>query len=160
MDGGLHERDFYTWTRVQADALRRLAERRENLDAALDLANLIEEVEDLGSEQVFRVQSLLRRFLQHVILIANAPSSRTLNHWRGEALNFRQSARNRYLPSMRQRVEARLDREWQGAVRIAEAKLGRELPHLPNACPFALDELLDEDAELTPLLAPLAPPPE
>lgn len=160
MDGDLYERDFYTWTRVQADALRRLAERRENLDAALDLANLIEEVEDLGSEQVFRVQSLLHRLLQHLIQIANAPAARSVNHWRSEALGFRRGATQRFLPSMRSRVEARLDREWRNAVRRAEAKLGRSLPHLPAACPFALDDLLDEDAELTPLLAPLAPPPE
>lgn len=158
MDGGLYEHDFYTWTQRQADALRRLAERRENLDADLDLAHLIEEVADLGNEQVFRVQSLLLRMLQHLLLVANASQARTVNHWRSEALAFRTQAVRRYLNSMRQLVEPRLDREWRGAVKLAEAKLGRHLPHLAQECPFTLAELLDDDAPLEPLLARLKPP--
>ncbi len=158
MDGDLYRRDFYTWTRQQAAALRRLAEARANLDADLDLPHLIEEVEDLGSEQVHRVQSHLRRLLQHLIQLANAPGSRSLRHWRGEALTFRHTAARRFLPSMRRVVEPELDGEWRAARRIAEAKLGHPLPHLPDACPFALDTLLEEDAPLDPLLARLAPP--
>ncbi len=158
MDGDLYRRDFYTWTRQQAAALRRLAEARANLDAELDLPHLIAEVEDLGSEQVHRVQSHLRRFLQHLLYLATAPESRAARHWRAEALTFRHTAARRYLPSMRRLVEPELDGEWRAARRIAEAKLGRPLPHLPEACPFPLDTLLDEEAPIDALLARLAPP--
>jgi hypothetical protein len=161
MDGGLYDRDFFTWTRVQADALRRLAETRANLGAGLDLPHLIEEVEDLGNEQVHRVQGNLRRLFQHLICLAAEPTARSARHWRGEALGFRHSAARRFLASMRRVVEPGLHAEWRAARRIAEAKLGRELPHLPAACPFALEALLDEDGVgLDALVAALHPPGE
>ncbi len=155
MDGTLHDRDFYTWTREQAAALRRLAETRANLDAALDLPNLIEEVEDLGSEQVHRVESNLRRMLQHLIYLAEQPQARTVRHWTAETLAFRHNAAKRFLASMRQVVEPGLEAEWRAARRIAAGKLGRDLRHLPTPCPFTLDELLDEDLPLDTLLARL-----
>ena len=45
----LYERDRYAWTQQQAAGLRRLAERQVN--STLDLANLAEEVEDLGKSE-------------------------------------------------------------------------------------------------------------
>lgn len=158
MDGGLYERDFFTWTRRQAEALRRLAERREDLDADLDLAHLIEEVEDLGSEQVHAVMGNLGQMLRHLLLLAVAPDDSAAGHWRGEAVAFRGNAAERFLPSMRRVAEPRLDRTWRTARRTVEAKLGRSLAGLPGACPFALDELLDEEAPLDPLIARLRPP--
>lgn len=158
MDPTLYERDLYTWTQVQAEALRRLAERRENLDAEIDLGNLIEEIEDLGREQVGKVRSHLVRLLEHLIYLANAPNDDAVRHWRGEALVFRDGAVAPYLASMRQTVEAKLERAWRAARQAACAKLGRPLPHLSDACPFTLAELLDEDAPLEPLIARLAPP--
>ena len=154
-DGTLHDRDFYTWTREQAAALRRLAEMRANLDAALDLPNLIEEVEDLGSEQVHRVESNLRRMLQHLIYVVTQPEARSIRHWRGEIIAFRHNAARRYLPPMRREVEPKLDRTWRVACRAAAEKLGRDLAHLPSPCPFSLDEQLDEFLPLDTLLARL-----
>jgi len=159
MDGSLHDRDFYTWTREQAAALRRLAETHANLAAELDLPNLIEEVADLGSEQVHRVESNLRRLLQHLLYLAMAPEARSARHWRGECIVFRATASRRYLPSMRQEVEPRLDKTWRLARRAAAAKLGRDLDHLPATCPFTLDTLLDDEGPLEPLIARLTPDP-
>ncbi len=160
MDGDLYRRDFYTWTRQQAAALRRLAEARANLDADLDLPHLIEEVEDLGSEQVSKVRSNLLQFLKHLILVAAAPDDPSMRHWRGELRGFQDGASYPYRASMRQLLEPERDRVWRKARESAEAKLGHPLPHLPDACPFALDTLLEEDAPLDPLLARLAPPRE
>jgi hypothetical protein len=153
----LYEEDFYAWTREQAAALRRLAETRPNLDAGLDLPHLIEEVEDLGSEQVHRVESNLRRLMQHLIYLAQATEPRSARHWTAEALTFRHAASKRFLPSMRRAVEPGLGAEWRAACRIAAAKLGHPLPNLPAACPFTLDELLDEEMSLDHLLARLTP---
>lgn len=159
MDGTLHDRDFYTWTREQAAALRRLAEARPNLAEELDLPNLIEEVEDLGSEQRFKVEGHLRRVLGHLTYLAVEPEARFARHRQCEVIVFRDNAADRYLPSMRQEVEPRLDRLWRTARRAAEAKLGRALQHLPATCPFILGALLDEDARLDTLLARPRPEP-
>lgn len=155
MDSGLHERDFYTWTQLQAAALRRLADRRENLDADLDLPMLIEEIEDLGSEQPRAVRSYLARMLQHLLLLAIRPNDQAGNHWRVEVETFRQEAARRYAPSMRQVVEPELDAEWMRARRLVEAKLERRVAGLPEACPFTLQELLDEGAPVALLVTRL-----
>ena len=57
----LYKDDFYAWTRDQASALRRLADQRWN--GPLDLLHLAEEVEDLGSEQQWAVESQLERII-------------------------------------------------------------------------------------------------
>jgi hypothetical protein len=157
MDGNLHDRDFFAWTREQAAALRRLAETRPNLDAGLDLPHLIEEVEDLGSEQVEKVRSHLLLVLEHLLLIARAPQSAALNHWRGEVRVFRRNAARPWRPSMRRLVEPELDGEWRVAREAAGEKLGAPIAGLPEACPFTLDELLDEAIPLDALLSRLTP---
>jgi hypothetical protein len=155
MDGSLHDRDFFTWTQEQAAALRRLAAARPNLLEGLDLPNLIEEVEDLGSEQVDKVRSHLLLMLEHLLLLAYEPQSTAVRHWRGEVRVFRRNAVRPYRPSMRRLVEPELDREWLLACDVAADKLGHSLPGLPKTCPFTLDELLDEALPLDALLARL-----
>jgi hypothetical protein len=160
MDGDLYERDFYTWTRVQAEALRRLAAERPNLDAALDLPNLIEEIDCLGSEQVAKVRGHLAQMLEHLIYLATRPEDDAVRAWRREVIAFRDGAVDPYLPSMRRVLEPDLDKVWRRACRAARAKLDQPLRHLPEACPFDLDRLLEEDAPLEPLIVHLAPPPD
>jgi hypothetical protein len=160
MDGDLYERDFYTWTQEQAAALRRLAEQRPNILAELDLPHLIEEVADLGSEQVHAVTGNLRQMLRHLMFIACQPSDTAVPHWRGEAIAMQANAASRYLPSMRQKVEPALAKDWQAARRSVVAKLGRSAEWLPLTCPFVLDVLLDEDAPLEALIDRLRPPEE
>jgi hypothetical protein len=158
MDGSQHDRDFFAWTRGQAAALRRLAAARPNLLEGLDLPNLIEEVEDLGSEQVDKVRSHLHQMLKHLLLVAAMPDDLAVRHWRGEIVTFRHNATRPYQPSMRRLIEPELEREWQVAGEAAIEKLGHPLAGLPQACPFTLDELLDEALPLAALLARLTPP--
>ncbi|WP_052388754.1 DUF29 domain-containing protein [Belnapia moabensis] len=155
MDGSLHDRDFFTWTQEQAAALRRLAAARPNLLEGLDLPNLIEEVEDLGSEQVDKVRSHLHQMLKHLLLVAAMPDDLAVRHWRGEIVTFRRGAIRPYRPSMRRLVAPELKGEWQAAHAAAAEKLGHPLPGLPEACPFTLDELLDEALPIDVLLARL-----
>jgi hypothetical protein len=112
----------------------------------------------LGSEQVSKVRSNLLQFLKHLILVAAAPEDPAMRHWRGELRGFQDGAAYPYRASMRQLLEPELDRVWRKARDSASDKLGRALPYLPDACPFPLEALLDEDAPLGPLLARLRPP--
>ncbi|WP_043363349.1 DUF29 domain-containing protein [Belnapia sp. F-4-1] len=155
MDGSLHDRDFFTWTQEQAAALRRLAAARPNLLEGLDLPNLIEEVEDLGGEQVAKVRSHLPQMLKHMLLVAFAPDDQAVRSWRGEIVTFRDDAVDPYRHSMRQGLEPRLDGAWRTACAAAAEKLGHPLPGLPEACPFTLHELLDEALSIDALLARL-----
>lgn len=68
----LYEEDFYAWTKNQAAALRRLAAQRWN--GPLDLANLAEEVEDLGKTERNAVRSRLRRIIEHGLKLEHSPA--------------------------------------------------------------------------------------
>jgi len=111
----------------------------------------------LGGEQVSRVRSHPHQTLKHLVLAACAPEDLVVRHWRGGIVTFRDGAADPYRPSMRHEVEPRPDRLWRTARLAAEEKLGRPLDHLPQRRPFALGELLDEEAPLGTLIAPLRP---
>src|SRR3546814_16178311 len=75
-DPELYEADFYAWTKVQADRLRRLEAQRANLD--LDLPRLAEEVEDLGTSHRNALRSQLRRIIEPCLTLelSNPPEPR------------------------------------------------------------------------------------
>jgi hypothetical protein len=64
----LYERDYYVWTEAQAALLR---ERRFE---ALDLANLIEEVEGLGDTKKSAVLSGARVVMEHLLKLQHSPA--------------------------------------------------------------------------------------
>jgi hypothetical protein len=72
----LYEEDFYAWSRRQAELLR--LQRFSDLD----LAHLIEEVEDFG-ESVYRsVRSRVRTIVEHLLKLEHSPASDPKRGWR------------------------------------------------------------------------------
>ncbi|WP_018291961.1 DUF29 domain-containing protein [Verrucomicrobium sp. 3C] len=59
-----YERDLYAWTQETARLLR------EGRFDKLDIKNLIEEVEDLGSSQWSRLESRLETLMEHTFSIS------------------------------------------------------------------------------------------
>jgi hypothetical protein len=57
-DSSLYDEDILIWSEQQAAALRSLANRRD-LPNELDLANVIEEIEDVGRSEFHTVESLI-----------------------------------------------------------------------------------------------------
>ncbi len=68
----LYDEDFYAWAVGQADALRRLADLRPS--TGIDVAHLVEEVEDLAKAERNAVRSQLRRLLEHCLKLEHAPA--------------------------------------------------------------------------------------
>lgn len=66
----LHEADFYTWTQQQAALLR-----AGNL-GALDVANLIDEIEDMGRAEKRELSSRLAVLIAHLLKWHYQPSHR------------------------------------------------------------------------------------
>ena len=83
----LYEIDDSLWLEETIEMLK-----AKNFDA-LDLENLIEELEDLGDEKKFRVASLLEQIIRHCLLLQfwTVTSEREYNrsHWRSEIVNFK-----------------------------------------------------------------------
>jgi len=144
----LYQDDFYAWTRDQAAALRRLAEQRWN--GPLDLEHLAEEVEDLGSEQQWAVESQLERVIEHLLKLEHSPSPKARRQWMVSVNSARREIRRRMTPAIRREVEPQLAVLYNGGRRDAELGL---LDHgekdaaraLPADCPYTFDDLIAEE---------------
>ncbi|MGH6917950.1 MAG: DUF29 domain-containing protein [Geminicoccaceae bacterium] len=71
----LYERDFYAWSKAQAELLR--AGRFTDLD----LDHLIEEVDDLGQSLKRSVRSRLRTIIEHLLKLEYSPAQAPRGGW-------------------------------------------------------------------------------
>jgi Domain of unknown function DUF29 len=144
----LYEEDFYAWTRDQAQALRRLAATRPNID--LDLPHLIEEVADLGISQRDAVRSQVRRIIEHCLKLEYSPVQAPRAGWHETIIRARTEIEDKITPTIRRGLPRRLPRLWQQARRDAAASLRLYGEHaaadaLPATCPYRLADLLRHD---------------
>ena len=139
----LYDRDFYAWTQQQAALLKdgRLTD--------VDLEHLIEEIEDLGSEQKRAVLSHLRHLLAHLLKLRYSPADGPRRGWTDEVLNARAEIEDRLdgSPSLRPHLDELLAAVWPRARRQALAQMAKyeEHPDLAADCPFTLAQVLDDD---------------
>jgi hypothetical protein len=125
-----YEADILLWSEQQRD-----------LNEAPDWPNIIEEIESVGYEQRFAVESLLMRALIHMLKAEAWPLSRDVPHWQAEARVFRRQARRRFAPSMRQRLD--LADIYRDALNGLPDTIDGQPPlPVPPDCPVTLDELL------------------
>ncbi|NKC29947.1 DUF29 domain-containing protein [Falsiroseomonas selenitidurans] len=124
-----YEQDWYAWTQDQAARLRAWPEAlRPN---GLDIANLAEEVADMGGSQRRTVQSLLYQALLHLLKIEFHPAPATArHHWAAELANCRTllEIEFRDSPSLRARRQDFVDAAWPRALRQLRRQLREEAP--------------------------------
>ncbi|WP_216856187.1 DUF29 family protein, partial [Acidisphaera sp. S103] len=108
-DADLYDIDIFAWSEQQADVLRLLAERRD-LPNALDLSHVVEEIEDVGLNQLHAVNSFIYLILSHAIKCWADPNARSLLHWHAEIGNWQTELARRLTASMRNKID--LNREW------------------------------------------------
>ncbi|MFM7884538.1 MAG: DUF29 domain-containing protein [Microcystis panniformis] len=111
---------------------------------ALDLDNLIEELEDLGNEKKFRVASFLQQIIRHALLLQFWTREREYNqsHWQAELVNFQDQLNTYLTASLRKYLEQEFDNIYQKALRYVRKKTNNQV-NFPNTCPYSLEELLD-----------------
>ena len=82
----LYERDFYSWSMQQADALK-----SRDLKA-IDWDNVIEEIADLGKTQQHNWEAFCARVIEHMLKIDyyREATEKVLKHWTREIRDFRQ----------------------------------------------------------------------
>lgn len=132
----LYEQDFVLWTEKTARAIR------EGRFEALDRENLAEEIESLGRSDRRALESHLVVLVAHALKWQYQPERRGgswYNTIRAERLAIEKLIEES--PSLKRHMS--LEQIW------SEAKLRAEIDapfaHFPDACPFALNDLLEPD---------------
>ena len=144
----LYEEDFYAWTRDQANALRRLAATRPNVD--LDFPHLIEEVGDLGTSQRDAVRSQVRRIIEHCLKLEHSPVRDPRPGWHETIINARIELEDKLTPTLRRGLQRRLPKLYDQARRAVDGSFRVHGEHvaadaLPRECPYRLADLLRHD---------------
>jgi hypothetical protein len=136
----LYETDFYAWGRAQARAIAALEL------PALDIDNLIDEVESVGRSQRAAIESHLRVLIIHLLKFRFQPERVTVS-WRITLSSQRLSLRRLVArsPSLADYPARILDETYEDAIRGAARETGLPENAFPTDCPFALAQILDPD---------------
>jgi hypothetical protein len=136
----LYDEDFYVWTEAQAELLR---QRRFE---ALDLDNLIEEVEGLARAEKSSVLNNASIIIEHLLKLQYSPAQEPRNVWRASVREHRRRLRRDLTPRLRQILDAELASLYGEVRDDTEALLrdyseGAAADALPATCPYSLDQL-------------------
>jgi hypothetical protein len=135
-----HDTDFYSWTQEQAALLRqgRLNE--------LDIAHLIEEVEDMGRSEKRELESRLAVLLMHLLKWQYQPERRG-NSWEGTIRVQRKSLKKvlKQNPGLKPSLSESLWDSYDDARLLAMKKTGLPLKTFPTECPWILERVLDDE---------------
>ncbi len=136
----LYEIDDSAWLEETLKLLK--ARRFEDLD----LENLIEELEDLGNEKKYRVESLLEQIIRHLLLLQYWESQRTYNkaHWESEIVSFQNQLLTYLTTNLRNHLAENLPTIYQKALRYVRRKT-QDSVDFPQECPYFLNDLLNPD---------------
>jgi hypothetical protein len=134
----LYEIDDSLWLEETIELLK-----AKNFEA-LDLDNLIEELEDLGNEKKFRVASFLQQIIRHALLLQFWISEREYNqaHWQAEIISFQYQLKRYLTTNLRKYLEQEFEQIYFESLRYVRQKNDNKV-NLPDTCPYSLEELLD-----------------
>jgi DNA-binding PucR family transcriptional regulator len=144
----LYREDFYAWTRDQAAALRELQGQRWN--GPLDLEHLAEEIEDLGSEVRWGIESHIERVIEHLLKLESSPSAEPRRGWLVSVRSARSEIGRRLTRAIRREIQPELgtmfdNARYNAAQALAEDGEMEAARSLPLECPYTLDHILDRD---------------
>ncbi|NEP22275.1 MAG: DUF29 domain-containing protein [Moorea sp. SIO1F2] len=135
-----YTKDFNSWTQQTAQLLR------EGRWQEIDLENLIEEVEDLGKSERRGITSQLIRLLLH-LLKWQYQHQRRSDSWLDSITDARTQIELAIedSPSLRSYPAEQLEQSYQRARRKAAQQTGMSVSVFPEACPYSLELILDQD---------------
>lgn len=132
--------DFNSWIAQTTQLLR---ERRWN---EIDVAHLIQEVEDLGKSERRGIASQLTRLLLHLLKWQYQPQRRS-DSWLDSITDARVQIELAIAdsPSLRSYPAEQLEESYQRARRQAAKQTSLEISVFPEVCPYSLELVLAED---------------
>jgi hypothetical protein len=136
-----YDTDFYAWTQAQAAALR------AKDWAAVDIAHVAEEIADLGNAIEHAIESHLERLLVHLLKLRHDPATRPRRGWRVTVAHARHEIAKhvRRNPGLQHHPARYLPEAYRYARRQAALAMDRPLATFPEACPWPIAQVLEED---------------
>lgn len=141
--GTRYEDDLYSWVREQVEHLR--AGRVD----ALDLANIAEELDDVGIAQYHRLESALRVLLMHMLKWDQQPERRSRSWVCSIAEQRSRIARLLHKnPGLKSRIEEACDEAYESAVRWAAHETGLIESDFPQEQPYSWGDIQNRPFDL------------
>jgi Domain of unknown function DUF29 len=135
----LYNHDYYAWLVDQARLLR-----GGGFDK-LDCEHLAEELEDMGRSERRALESHLKNLLLHLLKWSAQPRRRSRS-WCDSIGNARDAMADllQDSPSLTPDLPEMVHRQYSRARRSAAIQTGIAERAFPDACPFSLEEILDQ----------------
>jgi len=136
----IYEQDFALWLAQAAQLLK-----AGNL-AALDIENLIEEIESMGRSERQALKSNLEVILMHLLKYKYQPEKRS-HSWRYTLLEHRRRLEQAFKisPSLKRYFWQEFEDSYGGARKLASVETGIPIKIFPLESPFTVEQVLDED---------------
>lgn len=140
MSASLHDRDFYTWAREQAELLRhgRLGE--------LDTTHLIEELDSMGARERRELETRLSILLQHLLKWQYQPERRGSSWLR--TIKIQRIDAKRVLednPGLKAKLPELFESAYERARILATDETGMDEADFPEKLPFRVEDVLSTD---------------
>jgi len=136
----IYETDFYGWIQQQAALLK------GRQFEAVDLANIIEEIESMGRSEYRALESRLTVLLQHLLKWKFQPERRGKN-WElsidEQRIRFDRLLREN--PSLKSALNTILTEAYRLAVVKAAKETKLDKKSFPAECPWSWEELVDAE---------------
>ena len=136
----LYETDLYVWAQNQAELLR---DKRFD---ELDLANLVEEVEDLGGAMRRSVRNRTITIMVHLLKLQYSPAADPRLRWRETIRSQRTCLLTDLTPTLHRELADELSDIYARAAHDADGSLrdhGEQdaADALPATCPYSFDQI-------------------
>lgn len=136
----LYNSDFYAWTQTQAKTLK------AGIWDALDIENLVEEIETLGRQERQELQNRLGILLGHLLKWQYQPGNRS-NSWRSTLREQRRRIDQLLAdsPSLKPFLPEALARAYQDGLDLAVRETGLSYDAFPEDCPYLFTQVFTPD---------------
>jgi hypothetical protein len=145
LKGPDYDDDFYAWTQHQAAVLREMPVT----DNRFDREHVAEEIEDLGKSARNVVRSQVRRIIEHLLKLQYSPAQEPSDGWVESILDARQEISDNITATLRRDIDSELPKLYRDGRKRAATSLtrhGETRPDpLPDACPYTLEHIIEED---------------
>jgi hypothetical protein len=137
-----YDRDLYSWAVEQAALLR--AGRISEADAL----NIAEEIDDVGNELYFRLESALRVILVHIMKWDHQPERRSRSWW--SSITVQRNQVRRLLeknPGLKPRISHAIAAAFEDARAEAASQTRRNPGDFPVKCPYSFRDIMERPVD-------------